>query len=121
MRSLKDELKGFDLAAIRRRAEAAMKENPRSTKDDGTTPTYRCQKCRDEGGAFVKRPVTMTVHGQEEEVMMDHWQVCPCIEQVRVEKLIRSSQISIEFQKKTFDSFSLEDVHDTIREAYRKA
>lgn len=55
---------------------------------------------------------------------MDHWRECECAikerEKNRQEKLLKSSEITFAFRKKTFDSFSLEDIHEDIRSAYRK-
>lgn len=82
---------------------------------------YRCQACKDEGGKFVKAPVTQTVHGVVIEVMMDHWKVCECLERVRVEKIMRSSQITSAFRKMTFQSFSTYNLPPSISAAHKKA
>lgn len=84
-------------------------------------PKYRCPKCRDEYGQLVKRSVSQMVHGEMVEFLTDHWQVCSCVEQDRVNKLIRSSQMTDAFRKNTFETFDAQGVHETIREAYRKA
>lgn len=61
------------------------------------------------------------IKGEMKDIEMDFWKVCACQERERVEKLMKSSSITTAFQFKTFDNFSLEDVHESIREAYRKA
>lgn len=85
------------------------------------TPTYKCPKCRDEGGVFVKRPVEQTVKGEQKTFMLDHWQVCSCVEQERMERIIKSSQITDSFRSLTFENFDTSDVHETIQMAFRKA
>lgn len=123
MQSMKEALKGFDMEFIRKKAEE-YRQNPKSqesTPANGTIPTYRCQECRDEGGTFVKQPVTQTVKGELVEVMMDHWTVCSCVERGRVEKMMRASQITDAFRDKTFNNFYHQVMPQPIQEAFRKA
>jgi DNA replication protein DnaC len=82
---------------------------------------YRCQLCKDEGGQFVKAPVVQTVHGSPVEVIMDHWKVCECIERLKVERIMRSSQITSQFRKMTFSSFNADDLPPSISLAHKKA
>jgi DNA replication protein DnaC len=63
----------------------------------------------------------MFVGGEHVTYEMDHWRICDCVERVKTEKLLEASKITWAFQKKTFDNFHLENVHDCVHEAYRKA
>jgi DNA replication protein DnaC len=82
---------------------------------------YRCQLCKDEGGHFVKSPVVQTVHGSPVEVIMDHWKVCVCLEQVKTERIMRMSQITPAFRKMTFATFKTNNLPPSIAGAYRKS
>ncbi|WP_369999724.1 ATP-binding protein [Paenibacillus sp. RC84] len=81
------------------------------------TPNYKCEKCKDEQGYFVKKPVLMSSQGEAKEFLMDHWKECDCINDRQIEKAFRSSQISFEFRKKNFDNFDL-GVLGPVRDAY---
>lgn len=118
MKSLGESLKGFDLEAMRQKAMAMM-ENPSSTPPSGIT--HRCLKCRDEGGTFVKVPVLQPVQGEMTEVLMDHWKVCECLERVRVERIMSSSQITAGFRKMTFDTFNSNNLPEPVKIAHRQA
>jgi DNA replication protein DnaC len=65
--------------------------------------------------------IPQLVKGEMKDIRTDFWKICECVEREKVERLMKSSSITLAFQLKTFDNFSLEDVHDSIREAYRKA
>lgn len=49
---------------------------------------------------------------------MDHWQDCECKTDRAIERAFKSSKITLEFQKKSFDSFDLADLSDIVRQAY---
>lgn len=93
-----------------------------AAKPDGygpkETPTYRCQKCKDEEGYFVKVPHSSFANGEEIHYEMDVWKSCDCKENRRIERAFQSSRITFEFQKKSFDTFNLELLHESIRGAY---
>lgn len=73
----------------------------------------------------MKIPTTQTVKGELVEIPMDHWQSCDCFakrsEQERVDFKLKSSHISFAFRKKNFDSFSLENLPEIVRTAFRRA
>lgn len=123
VQSLKEALKGFDMEAIKARAQF-MKESPKSTEEFGMM-THRCQNCLDEGGTLVKATIENTVQGELVEVTYDLWKECDCIkknkEQERIDQLLQSSQITFAFRKKTFDAFNLEYLPEVLRDTYRKA
>lgn len=73
------------------------------------------------GGTMKKKPITQRVHNGLIEVYMDFWTECPCRKKERIERLLKSSQITAKFQEKRFENFSLEDIPEIVREAYRKA
>lgn len=62
-----------------------------------------------------------SVQGEIVELEMDHWRVCECLERVRVEKMMRSSQITSAFRKMTFHSFNANNLPPSIDAAHRKA
>lgn len=47
----------------------------------------------------------MTIQNELQTIFMDHWVDCTCKEKKQVERAFKSSRITYEFQKKTFDSF----------------
>lgn len=53
--------------------------------------------------------------------MEDVWQICSCLEQRRVERLMSASQITDKFRAKTFKNFYWKDRPDEVRKAFEKA
>ncbi|OAS17491.1 hypothetical protein A8708_22115 [Paenibacillus oryzisoli] len=52
---------------------------------------------------------------------MDVWKDCECKDQRRIDRAFDSSKITWEFQKKTFDNFSLGNRPEAVRDAYHCA
>ncbi len=66
---------------------------------------YVCPKCRDQNGYIVD----------------DFWHICECVEQKRLQKIMKSSQITSEFQKLTFANFSLDKRPSAVKKAFTQA
>ncbi|WP_188066670.1 ATP-binding protein [Brevibacillus brevis] len=56
-------------------------------------PTYKCQKCKDQEGYLVM------IDGQP------MYEQCECRDKKRLQKMLQSSNITADFQKKTFGNF----------------
>lgn len=81
--------------------------------------TYDCDKCKDQFGWIEKREADVFGNGQlvrEEEV----WVTCTCVEQRRIERLAKQSQITEKFSEKKFSNFS-SDVSDEVKSLARLA
>jgi DNA replication protein DnaC len=102
MQSLK-EIAKLDLDYIKRKAEE-MKSNPKLNQAPITT--LKCQKCKDNEGYIVIKDGT------------EFWQFCECRTKNNIERAFKSSKITFEFRKKTFDNFDLADLPDIVRSAY---
>lgn len=63
-------------------------------------------------------PVQQLVHGELVEFMADHWRVCQCVEQIRVGKIMKASQITEAFRKMTFDTFNAIRISEPVRQAH---
>lgn len=72
--------------------------------------SYNCIKCRDEEGYVVKLDDGFEVYKQ-----------CDCTEKKKIDRAFKSSKITWEFQKKTFDNFDLSDRVAVVRDAYHCA
>lgn len=78
-----------------------------------TTPTsseYKCQKCRDQEGAFYR-----------DDQGYEYWRECECVKNRRAERLMQSSHITEEFQKKSFGNFDKANLHVQVQEAFDKS
>lgn len=64
---------------------------------------------------------TVTVSGESVTHDLDVWKECECKEQRRIDRAFDSSKITWEFQKKTFDNFSLAFRPEAVRDAYHCA
>lgn len=113
MQSVKGELKKLDLEAIRRRANS---HSSTSAADAAEPKQYRCKHCKDELG-WIKR-----VHLSDKPFdYMDKWEDCPCTKERAIERLMKSSQISDRFRKKTLNNFVTDGAAAIVKEAYQAA
>ncbi|OPG91320.1 hypothetical protein B2I21_35060 [Chryseobacterium mucoviscidosis] len=113
MQSVKGELKKLDLEAIRRRANS---HSSTSATDAAEPKQYRCKTCKDELG-WIKR-VQLSDKPFD---YMDKWEDCPCAKERAIERLMKSSQISEKFRKKTLSNFVTDGVAAIVKEAYQAA
>lgn len=72
--------------------------------------SFECEICKDQEGQFYRN-----------EQGYEYWRDCVCIENKKRQRLIESSQITEEFQKKTFSNFEHQNEHVQVKEAYEKA
>lgn len=72
--------------------------------------SYNCIKCQDEEGYLIKLDDGFEVYKQ-----------CDCVDKKKIDRAFKSSKITWEFQKKTFDNFILADVSPVVRDAYHCA
>nr|WP_081011027.1 DnaA/Hda family protein [Lysinibacillus sphaericus] len=89
-------------------------------------PNYNCPKCKDEGGYMVRKKAgetTLLQNGTEVILQYDteEWQKCECSKIRQLNRLIKSSAITEEFQKMSFKNFSTEGVHPKVAEMKSKA
>ncbi|WP_337981362.1 DnaA ATPase domain-containing protein [Lysinibacillus sp. JNUCC-52] len=89
-------------------------------------PNYNCPKCKDEGGYLVRKKAgetTLLQNGTEVILQYDteEWQQCECAKIRQLNRLIKSSAITEEFQKMSFKNFSTDDVHPKVVEMKSKA
>ncbi|MGR6896971.1 DnaA ATPase domain-containing protein [Rummeliibacillus sp. BSL5] len=81
---------------------------------------YNCDKCKDQGGFIEWREADVFGNGQyirKEEV----WVECSCVKQKKINKLLRTSEITDEFQKMTFGNFRTEGYQEVIKKMYDTA
>ncbi len=64
---------------------------------------YDCERCLDEGGYLIRS------EGRES------WKICECMKTKRIQRMIKSSQITEQFQKMTFDTYSIENADKQIK------
>ena len=89
-------------------------------------PVYNCPKCKDEGGYLVRKKAgetTLLQNGDEIILKYDteEWQKCECTKIRQLNRLIKSSAITEEFQKMSFKNFSTDDLHPVVAEMKSKA
>lgn len=89
-------------------------------------PVYNCVKCKDEGGYMVRKKAgetTLLQNGTEIILKYDteEWQKCECAKIRQLNRLIKSSAITEEFQKMSFKNFSTDGVHPKVAEMKSKA
>lgn len=77
---------------------------------------YRCEICKDEEGFVVRVKLS-----DQPFDYRDDWQVCECKKERSTERLMKSSRITAEFQKKTFGSFNKNGRPPLVQEAYKAA
>lgn len=75
-----------------------------------TQASFNCDSCKDQEGEFYRA-------GDGAE----YWRDCECVIRKRVSRLMKSSQITEEFQKKTFGNFNQEGSPDIIIQAFKTA
>lgn len=88
----------------------------KSQKSSETTPhqEYDCPKCKDEGGYMVWKKAGETtlvrIEGRFEEIELENdseeWVECECAKIRKINRLIKSSEITAEFQKMGFSNFT---------------
>ncbi|MGR6899575.1 DnaA ATPase domain-containing protein [Rummeliibacillus sp. BSL5] len=81
---------------------------------------YNCDKCKDQGGIIEWREADVFGNGQyirKEEV----WVECSCVKQKKINKLLKTSEITDEFQKMTFGNFHTEGYQEVIKKMYDTA
>ncbi|MBU5442056.1 ATP-binding protein [Paenibacillus sp. MSJ-34] len=81
--------------------ELAILEPKKPSVDDSG---YECANCKDEGIIF----------DPDRNVAFD----CACVERKRIQRVLKSSNISEEFIDKTFETFETRDVDPRVVEAY---
>lgn len=78
---------------------------------------YNCPKCKDQGGTIEVREADVFGNGlyvRKEQV----WVECSCIKQKKINRLLKSSAITDEFQKMTFGNFKTEGYSLVIKKMY---
>lgn len=84
---------------------------------------YLCASCKDEGGYMVikkagEKTVTRDYDGIFREITLkfdtDEWQECDCAKIRRINRLIKSSAITEEFQKMGFGNFDVTNVDPQV-------
>lgn len=71
---------------------------------------YTCPLCQDQEGQFYR-----------DANNLEYWRDCECVLKRRSERLIQSSKITQEFQKKSFGNFSREGKAEVIKQAFDSA
>ncbi|MFD2625768.1 ATP-binding protein [Salibacterium salarium] len=98
---------------LRIKAEEAKNGQLQAVNSDGSgqesKPDYDCPKCQDQTG-YLKIQDGFEV-----------WVRCSCVEWRRVQKLMRSSEITDEFKKLGFKNFRIEGKPELIQGAYECA
>lgn len=87
-----------------------MKTDSPNGNANQTQPSFDCPICKDQEGSFYNDD-----NGNE------YWRDCECIKKRQIERLMRSSQITEEFQKKTFGNFNTEGRPEVVHTAYQTA
>jgi len=92
-------------------------------------PNYNCHKCKDEGGYMVRKKAGETTLVRHEDLLVeiilkydtDEWQQCECAKMRQLNRLIKSSEITEEFQKMSFKNFIVDGMHPKVVEMKSKA
>ncbi|RQW10397.1 DnaA ATPase domain-containing protein [Paenibacillus rhizophilus] len=66
-----------------------------------------CIKCRGQEGEFYR-----------DEKGYEYWRDCECVKRKKAERLMHSSNITEEFQSKSFGTFEKEDLHPDVSTAH---
>lgn len=77
---------------------------------------YRCKECRDEEGYLVRIKT-----GDGKFDYQDIWRDCECKKERKLSRLMKSSNITDEFRKKTFTNFELDGRPEVVGKAYHLA
>jgi DNA replication protein DnaC len=87
---------------------------------------YTCSKCKDKGFIIVNIP-DLYPDGEQKLwpngnlKFIETFKDCSCSKKRQSEHLMKFSEITDEFKKMTFSSFTLKDKHEVIRDAYNCA
>lgn len=74
---------------------------------------YTCLICKDEGGYIIRKKDGYFING--EEIEQDYWVECECSIIRKINRLIKSSEITEEFQKMGFSNFITEGNAQIVR------
>ena len=83
-----------------------------------STQSYECPVCRDQNGKLVPAIVPDGFGGEQE---IEVWRECECVERKRVQRIMKSSRITPEFQRLTFDNFRLDKRPSAVQTAFVQA
>ncbi|NKZ31115.1 ATP-binding protein [Ureibacillus thermosphaericus] len=91
-----------------------LKSQQTLTQNSETSAQYECPKCKDEGGYIVRRKageIILNYKGEEVELKhdTDQWVECECSKIKKINRLMKSSEITEEFQKMGFSNFITEN------------
>ncbi|MCP1134353.1 ATP-binding protein [Paenibacillus polysaccharolyticus] len=87
-----------------------------TSKTEQEPETYRCNKCKDMRGRIQRVPLS-----EKPFDYIDNWEDCSCVKDRLVERLMKSSKITDEFQQKTFHNFETSGRPELIETAYKTA
>ncbi|MFF2886997.1 ATP-binding protein [Paenibacillus sp. NPDC057967] len=90
-----------------RAAQASATQPPKKPSDDASAGAYSCPQCKDEGIIFVA----------EQNVAHP----CPCMEQKKLQRVMKSTNISTDAIYKTFESFNLKGADPRVVKAHTLA
>lgn len=108
VKSLRESINMIELMQRINRIQAAQQDG--SLANLTREPSYKCQKCRDEGG-YVER-------GSDG---YEVYRECECWKSAKTERMFKSSRITFEFQTKTFDNFDIGGRPTAVQGAYHCA
>lgn len=100
---------GSMIQDIQERINRLRVERPDGSIDQPEA-TYDCPQCKDEGGT-IKR----------DKDGVERWVFCECWKQKQTKRLFKSSQITQEFQKLTFQGFVTNGRPEVVEEAFLAA
>lgn len=109
MESIKKAIEGLDLDKLRERV-SSLSSISKTEREAEERAKYRCLKCKDQEWHIKKNE-----DGSEYAIP------CECQRERNAERLMRSSKITEEFQKKTFGNFDLEGRPLIVTEAREAA
>lgn len=101
--------KAFDKGALLSMINR-LREQSEHCQADIPLTQHECPKCKDDLGYI-------TIDEEGKEV----YTLCDCRQKRSIDKAFKSSRITLEFQKKNFDSFDLADRPPIVRQAYNFA
>lgn len=125
MEALQDRMAAF-LAALREKSKSSTQweaTQAPSQQQPLAKKIYQCERCKDEGGFIVTKQAGETitirdVDGTFKEIKLKHpqdqWKDCECAKLRKLNRLIKSSEITAEFQKMGFSNFDETKVHPQI-------
>lgn len=85
-----------------------------------STKSYDCPDCKDENGYLVTSVVT-DPFDINREVEIEVWKECECVSRKRVQRVMKSSQITPEFQNLSFANFTLNKRPQSVKMAFAQA